>query len=98
MADLNLITIIPSQPVQNVHPAAQGASQAPPAIAALSVGAILQGFIINRDAGGNPIVRTDKGDFPFATSYFLKIGSEVVIRIGSTGGHTLAHLLSVDGQ
>jgi hypothetical protein len=58
----------------------------------------LQGFIINRDATGNPIVRTDKGDIPFTTNFFLKIGSEVVIRVGNSGGNALANLISVDGK
>jgi len=102
MADLTQITILPPQQVSGVHTSAtspgitsQGTS---PLLAVLPTGTILQGFIVNRDASGNPILRTERGDIPFATSFFLKIGSEVVIRIGNSAGAPLAHIITVDGQ
>lgn len=98
-ADISQITILPMQPLQGPQQVAQGFnSQSPPLLPSLPTGTVLQGFIINRDAGGNPILRTDKGDIPFASNFFLKIGSEVVIRIASSGGNSVAHILSVDGQ
>lgn len=101
MADIKLISLLPPQPVQGIHAPAisQGAqSQTPPALPGFASGTILSGFIINRDSAGNPILRTDSGDVTFASSFFLKIGSEVVIRVDNSGGNTLAQILSVDGQ
>ena len=99
MADLSQINLPPAQPVQGPPQIAQGTtSHSNATVATLPAGTVLQGFIINRDASGNPIVRTDKGDIPFATNFFLKIGSEVVVRITGPVGNTVANLLSVDGQ
>ena len=99
MANSSQINLPPAQPVQGPPQIAQGtSSHSNAAVATLPTGTVLQGFIINRDATGNPIVRTDKGDIPFVTNFFLKIGSEVVVRITGPVGSTVANLLSVDGQ
>lgn len=101
MADIRLITILPSQTVSGVQQpniSVGVGSQGTPNIASLPPGATLAGFIINRDANGNPILRTDRGDVVFQSNMFLKIGSEVVIRIENIGHNTLAHILSVDGE
>jgi len=98
MVDVRLINIIPtSQTVQNVQQATvtQGGSQT---AISLPVGSTLSGFIINRDSAGNPILRTQNGDVLFESNLFLKIGSEVSIRIQNTGGSTLARILSINGQ
>ena len=99
MADIRSVTILPSQPVQNVQQAqlSQGAPSQPLALN-LPAGTVLNGFIVNRDASGNPILRTPGGDVTFASNFFLKIGSEVTIRVETTGGNTQAHILTVDGQ
>lgn len=99
MADIRLITILPQQPVPGVPqaPVPQGGGNAT-TISSLPPGTVLSGFIVNRDAGGNPILRTDAGDIHFESQFFLKIGSEVQIRIQQNAGHTLAHILSVNGQ
>jgi len=101
MADnIRLINPIPGQPAQGVQqsPGAVGTGQGSALLAGLHPGTTLTGFIVNRDASGNPILRTPTGDIAFQSSFFLKIGSEVVIRVESPGGNTLAHILSVDGQ
>jgi hypothetical protein len=67
-------------------------------LANFPIGSVVSGFIINRDAAGNPILRTDSGDIAFASNFFLKIGSEVTIRIEHLAGNTSAHLLTVNGQ
>ncbi len=98
MAELPTITPPPSaQQVQ--APSQSNATQQPStALTSLPTGSTIQGFVINRDATGNPIVRTPQGDVPFATNFYLKIGSEVVIRIGSIAGVPTANLVSVDGK
>ena len=100
MSDLSQITLLPvQQQVQGPSQASQGTtSQANTILGSIPTGTTIQGFVINRDTSGNPIIRTDKGDIPFSSSFFLNIGSEVVLRVGNSGGNVLAHLLSVDGQ
>jgi len=100
MADLRVITILPTQTVSGVQqsPGAPGAGQGAAALSGLPPGTILSGFIVNRDASGNPILRTASGDVTFSSNFFLNIGSEVSIRIESTLTGTLAHILSINGQ
>lgn len=99
MADLRLITILPPQPVQGVQqPQITGNSSPQSGIASYQAGSILSGFIINRDSNGNPVLRTEGGDITFASNFFLKIGSEITIRIEHIAGNNSAHILSVNGQ
>jgi hypothetical protein len=99
MADIRLITILPPQPVQGVQqPQVTGNQSGHVTIATLPVGLVLSGFIINRDNSGNPILRTEKGDITFASNFFLKIGSEITIRIEHSAGSNTAHILSINGQ
>lgn len=99
MVDVRLITIIPpptavSQPSSSPGVTTQGATIQPQ----LPTGSVLSGFIINRDPTGNPILRTPSGDVVFSSNFFLKIGSEVVIRLQpNTGGNVNARILSVNG-
>jgi len=102
MADLRLISLLPPQAVSGV-PQSQAspgaASQGNAVLSSLAPGTVLSGFIVNRDASGNPVLRTTSGDVTFASNFFLRIGSEVTIRIENTpAAGTLAHILSVDGQ
>lgn len=99
MSDLRLITILPSQPLQVVQQSqTSGNSSAQPSLAGIQIGSILSGFIINRDNNGNPILRTDSGDIAFVSNFFLKIGSEITIRIENIAGNHSAHIISVNGQ
>lgn len=59
-------------------------------------GTIVEGFVINRDAKNNPILRTSIGDLQVTSDVFLKTGSEVVFRV-DTNVASLARILSVDG-
>ena len=95
----NIITILPP-PTPNVQPAQLSQGNAPPQaiVPNLPPGTIITGFIVNRDPSGNPILRTGNGDITFSSDFFLKIGSEVTIRIETSAGNSLAHILSVDGQ
>lgn len=70
----------------------------PPALAKLPPGTLLEGFVLNRDKSGNPILRTTAGDFLLQSKFFLKIGSDVVIRIDATGKNFKASIITVDGR
>ena len=94
-----LITILPTQPVQGIsQPSIAGSGGQLVNLLNFPVGSILSGFIINRDAGGNPILRTDSGDIAFSSNFFLKIGSEISIRVEHFAGNTSAHILTINGQ
>lgn len=99
MVDIRLISILPPPNVQQSGSISQGSStNLPPILINFPPGSILSGFIINRDSAGNPILRTpDSGDITFQTNFFLKIGSEVVIRVENKAGSNIAHILTVDG-
>ena len=99
MVDIRLISIIPQQPVAGVQqPQVTTGGAANPTISTFPPGTLLSGFIINRDAGGNPILRTESGDIAFESNFFLKIGSEVEIRVQNTGGNNIARILTINGQ
>lgn len=99
MVDIRFITILPPQQVQGVQPYQPTSNNnAPTLLATLPSGSILSGYIVNRDPSGNPVLRTDKADIVFASNFFLKIGSEVVIRVENRAGQTNARILSVNGQ
>ena len=94
-----LITILPTQPVQGIsQPPIAGSGGQLASLLNFPVGSVLSGFIVNRDAGGNPILRTASGDITFASNFFLKIGSEISIRVENFAGNTSAHILTVNGQ
>ncbi len=98
MFDVRLIAVLPPpSTVAQTHAVQNSNSRATGNAAQLPVGSLINGFIINRDASGNPVLRTEKGDVVFSTPLFLKIGSEVVLRIQQSGGQQHAHLLSVNG-
>jgi hypothetical protein len=88
----------PSQNVKQPSIADSNSTNLPPIITRFPPGSILAGFVINRDAGGNPILRTENGDITFQTQLFLKIGTELVIRIENRTGHPQAHILTIDGE
>ncbi|MFO0388854.1 MAG: hypothetical protein ACK502_03940 [Alphaproteobacteria bacterium] len=88
----------PSQNVKQPGIADSNSTNLPPIITRFPPGSILAGFVINRDAGGNPILRTENGDITFQTNLFLKIGTELVIRIENRSGHPQAHILTIDGE
>jgi hypothetical protein len=73
------------------------APQVPAAISALPPTSLLQGFVLNRDSAGNPILRTELGDFLLQSNLFLKIGSSVLVRVDATGQNFRANIIEVDG-
>lgn len=99
--DLRLITILPPQSTQGVQQTTNAKGNPSGGLTNLSgipSGTLISGFIVNRDGSGNPVLRTESGDITFASNFFLKIGSEVQIRVEQTVGNTLARILTVDGQ
>lgn len=87
------------QPVSGVTAATaigEGSAGAIGALGALPNGTTVEGFVVNRDAQNNPILRTAIGDLRVTSEVFLKTGSEVIIRVDNTLS-SLARILSVDG-
>jgi len=96
--------VIPTAPVNNaitVQPLTtavpqQGTSAAPNPLANVPNGTIVEGFVINRDTQGNPVLRTPVGDLVVTSDVFLKTGSEVIFRVDATQA-SRARIVTVDG-
>lgn len=73
------------------------ATGAPHLLAMLADGSFVRGFVINRDAKNNPIIRTEFGDFVVESAVFIKTGSEVVLQTDKTKT-TFASIVSIDHQ
>lgn len=73
-------------------------SNVPNAIAVLPAGTILNGFVLNRDPSGNPVLRTAYGDFLLKSVLFLKIGTDVTVKVESSGRNFKAAITAVDGK
>lgn len=90
----------PVNPIITIHPVtSQSPSRdaTPNPLATLASGTLVEGFVVNRDASNNPILRTSMGDLKVTSDVFLKTGSEVVFRV-DTSQASLARILSVDGM
>ncbi len=97
---LSLLNPVTGTTVQGVSAstASLTASQTPSVLANLPAGTLIRGFVLNRDAKGNPVLRTDSGDFLLESKFFLKIGSDVVVRLDASGQKFRASIISVDGH
>ncbi|MFO0109740.1 MAG: hypothetical protein ACK52W_04300, partial [Alphaproteobacteria bacterium] len=82
------------QPLANAVASREGSI--PPALQGLAVGALVKGFVVNRDAAKNPILRTPQGDLIVKSEIFLKTGSDVVVRVDPTQP-SLARIITIDG-
>lgn len=98
--DLRLINILasPSQNVKQPGITDSNSTNLPPIVTRFPPGSILAGFIINRDPAGNPVLRTESGDVTFESKLFLKIGTEVEIKIESRYGNISARIVSINGE
>lgn len=85
--------IITIQPVTHNIP---NPDAAPSPLAQLPSGTVVEGFVVNRDAQNNPILRTSIGDLRVTSEVFLKTGSEVVFKVDTTQA-SLARIVTVDG-
>lgn len=87
--------VISVQPLSTPDPG-RDAAGVPAQIAGLPPGTNVEGFVINRDASNNPILRTPIGDILIQSDIFLKTGSEVVFRIDTTHA-SRARIITIDG-
>lgn len=89
----NIVSITPL----TTPPASRDATgSVPTQLQGVATGTLVEGFVVNRDAQSNPILRTAVGDVLVKSDVFIKTGSEVVFRVDpSQPGH--ARLLSIDG-
>lgn len=89
----NLVSITPL----TTPPASRDATSVPAQLTGVAPGTLIEGFVVNRDAQSNPILRTALGDVLVKTDVFIKTGSEVVFRVDTTQvGH--ARILTIDGM
>lgn len=91
----------PVNPTATIQPVIAALSNNAPGgeanpLSTVTPGTLVEGFVINRDAQNNPIVRTAIGDLKVTSEVFLKTGSEVVFRVDTTQLN-LARILTVDG-
>ncbi|MBX9726554.1 MAG: hypothetical protein K2X09_04740, partial [Rickettsiales bacterium] len=87
--------VITIQPVTTTIPNRDSTASANP-LANVASGTLVEGFVVNRDAQSNPILRTPLGDLRITSEVFLKTGSEVVFRV-DTSQSSLARIVTVDG-
>lgn len=88
--------IVSIQPLSLAVPN-RDATATPNPLANLPVGSTLEGFVVNRDAQNNPILRTAVGDVLVHSDVFLKTGSTVLLRVDATQD-SRARIVTVDGQ
>lgn len=81
-----------------VHAGTASAAEIPAAIANLSVGAFVTGTVVERNARGLVVLRTDKGTIKFHTPIAVKQGSVIALQIQSVGAQVQLSILSIDGQ
>lgn len=91
----------PINPVISIRPLStplpgRDATNVQTELAVLPAGTTLEGFVINRDPSGNPILRTPVGDLQMQSDVFVKTGSQMVIRVDATSD-TRARIISIDG-
>lgn len=78
----------------NVTNAAAGATQ----LYLNQAGGLIRGEVTGRDANGNTLLKTDNGTVAIKSDYYLKYGSEVVIRLDTNAAALRARIVSIDGQ
>lgn len=98
---VNQFAAPPINPIISITPLATSAPSkdstgVPPQLANVPPGTTVQGFVINRDANSNPILRTSLGDLLIKSDVFLKTGSEVVFRVDLTQA-SHARIITIDG-
>lgn len=87
--------IISIRPLTTASPG-RDAPSVPNPLAGLPPGTTLTGFVVNRDAQGNPVLRTSLGDLQIQSDVFVKTGSELVIRVDATS-ESRARIITIDG-
>ena len=90
----------PVSPVITIQPVGTNVAQQEAAglqsvLAAVANGTDIQGFVVNRDAQNNPILRTALGDVVVQSALFIKTGSEVVFHVDN-GQAGSGRILTID--
>ena len=70
----------------------------PRSLANLTVGAVINGVVVERQGKGLVVLRTERGTLTIHTLLPLKIGSEVTLQLQSVGTQMQAIILSVDNK
>lgn len=97
MSDIPLIkTLITIEPI-TVSGTTQNTTQTPNPLSTLTNGTFVDGFVVNRNAQNQPILRTSAGDVLLNTQLFLKTGTEVTIRVDNSQPN-LARIITINGQ
>lgn len=87
--------LISIQPLTTSAPN-RDATGVPAQLANVHPGTVVEGFVVNRDAQSNPVLRTILGDILVKSDVFIRTGSQVVFRVDTTqAGH--ARILTIDG-
>lgn len=91
----------PINPIVSIRPLTtpspgRDATSAPSPLANLPAGTTIEGFVVNRDASNNPILRTSLGDLQMQSDVFVKTGSAMTIRVDATS-ESRARIISIDG-
>ncbi len=98
---VNQFAAPPINPIISVQPlvtpqAERDASRVPSELANLPNGTTVEGFVVNRDAHNNPILRTPLGDILIKSDIFIKTSSVVIFRIDATQA-SRARIITIDG-
>ncbi|PZP87073.1 MAG: hypothetical protein DI582_01000 [Azospirillum brasilense] len=88
--------LISIQPLSTPAPGRDAAGAVPPQLANVPPGTVVEGFVVNRDPTGNPVIRTVLGDILIKSDVFMKTGSEIVFRVDTTQ-QSHARILTIDG-
>lgn len=88
-------TLISIQPVSTSVAGRDATAMQQSLLALFSDGTVLRGYVINRDAQNNPIIRTERGDFVVKSDVFIKTGSEIALRV-DTAQPSQARIVSID--
>lgn len=99
---VNQFAAPPINPVISIQPlttpaATRDSGSVPTQLANAVPGTTVQGFVINRDAQNNPILRTPIGDILIKSDVFIKTGSEVLFRVDPSQP-SFARILTIDGM
>lgn len=89
--------LISIQPLSTPAPGRDAAGAVPPQLTNVAPGTVVEGFVVNRDPTGNPVIRTVLGNILIKSDVFMKTGSEIVFRVDTTQ-QSHARILTIDGM
>lgn len=89
-------TLVTIEPL-SVTNTSQNSTQTPNPLSSVTNGTFLDGFVVNRNAQNQPILRTSAGDVLVNTPLFIRTGTEVTIKVDNTQPN-LARIITIDGK